>query len=193
MWLATPQLAINFPSAVAKCVRCRSTEKVWSWIIPFRDSLQSLLCEISAKSRWSKWVKTSPWSSMTYRGPTVLAKSWTFSSTQQHFCLSSIKNSKKQKVAGPFNQPVDPVASNIPRYPSIGIKNPMDFSAIFDQTKIGPLRSPNRFPIQAMNRPGGSRSLGLNCKTEICLHFFIGLPSSMQTQLEYILCDEQEV
>lgn len=33
------------------------------------------------------------------------------------------------KDAGPFNSPVDPVALNIPHYPSI-IKNPMDFSTI---------------------------------------------------------------
>jgi hypothetical protein len=36
---------------------------------------------------------------------------------------------KKQKDAIPFNVPVDPVALNIPHYPSI-IKNPMDFSTI---------------------------------------------------------------
>jgi len=53
----------------------------------------------------------------------------TFSSTQWRFCLSTIKNLRKQKDAGPFVQPVDPVALGIPHYPSI-IKNPMDFSTI---------------------------------------------------------------
>jgi hypothetical protein len=53
----------------------------------------------------------------------------TFSNTQWRFCLSTIKNLKKQKDAGPFNQPVDPVALKIPHYPTI-VKNPMDFSTI---------------------------------------------------------------
>jgi hypothetical protein len=53
----------------------------------------------------------------------------TFSNNQWRFCLSTIKNLKKQKDAGPFNHPVDPVALKIPHYPSI-IKNPMDFSSI---------------------------------------------------------------
>jgi hypothetical protein len=36
---------------------------------------------------------------------------------------------KKLKDSGPFLKPVDPVALNIPHYPSI-VKNPMDFSTI---------------------------------------------------------------
>lgn len=36
---------------------------------------------------------------------------------------------KKIKEAAPFLRPVDPVALNIPHYPSI-IKNPMDFATI---------------------------------------------------------------
>jgi len=48
---------------------------------------------------------------------------------QWRFCVSTIKSLKKQKDAGPFLMPVDPVALNIPHYPSI-IKTPMDFSTI---------------------------------------------------------------
>ena len=53
----------------------------------------------------------------------------TFTPHQWRFCLSTIKNLRKHKDAGPFLTPVDPVVLNIPHYPSI-IKNPMDFSTI---------------------------------------------------------------
>ena len=43
--------------------------------------------------------------------------------------MSTIKSLKKLKDAFAFNHPVDPVALNIPHYPSI-IKIPMDFSTI---------------------------------------------------------------
>lgn len=49
--------------------------------------------------------------------------------TQHHFIYNSIKNIKKQKDAGPFLAPVDPIALNIPHYPSI-IPHPMDLSTI---------------------------------------------------------------
>ena len=51
------------------------------------------------------------------------------SSSQYRFCLSTIRSLKKMKEATPFLRPVDPVALNIPHYPSI-IKNPMDFATI---------------------------------------------------------------
>ncbi|PCH33446.1 Bromodomain-containing protein [Wolfiporia cocos MD-104 SS10] len=48
---------------------------------------------------------------------------------QWRFCTSTIRTLKKLKDAGPFLHPVDPVALNIPHYPSI-VKHPMDFSTI---------------------------------------------------------------
>lgn len=48
---------------------------------------------------------------------------------QFRFCQSTVKTLKKLKDAAPFLRPVDPVALNIPHYPSI-IKNPMDFGTI---------------------------------------------------------------
>lgn len=53
----------------------------------------------------------------------------TLSNAQWRFCLSTIKNLKKSKDGLVFLHPVDPVALNIPHYPSI-IKHPMDFSTI---------------------------------------------------------------
>jgi bromodomain-containing factor 1 len=53
----------------------------------------------------------------------------TLNIAQWRFCLSTIKNLKKSKDGVVFLHPVDPVALNIPHYPSI-IKNPMDFSSI---------------------------------------------------------------
>ncbi|KAJ6627170.1 hypothetical protein B0H10DRAFT_1941346 [Mycena sp. CBHHK59/15] len=48
---------------------------------------------------------------------------------QWRFSISTIRNLKKQKDAIPFLRPVDPVALNIPHYPSI-VRSPMDFSTI---------------------------------------------------------------
>ncbi|KAJ4476755.1 bromodomain-containing protein [Lentinula aciculospora] len=48
---------------------------------------------------------------------------------QYRFCQSTVRSLKKMKDASPFLRPVDPVALNIPHYPSI-IKNPMDLSTI---------------------------------------------------------------
>ncbi|KIK71261.1 hypothetical protein GYMLUDRAFT_976433 [Collybiopsis luxurians FD-317 M1] len=53
----------------------------------------------------------------------------TLTVAQYRFCQSTVRSLKKLKDAGPFLRPVDPVALNIPHYPSI-IKNPMDFSTI---------------------------------------------------------------
>ena len=43
--------------------------------------------------------------------------------------MSTIRNLKKMKAAGPFLFPVDPVALKIPHYFSV-VKHPMDFSTI---------------------------------------------------------------
>ncbi|CCM02208.1 uncharacterized protein FIBRA_04288 [Fibroporia radiculosa] len=53
----------------------------------------------------------------------------TISSAQWRFCTSTIRTLKKIKDAGPFLHPVDPVALNVPHYPSI-VKHPMDFSTV---------------------------------------------------------------
>lgn len=53
----------------------------------------------------------------------------TFSVQQHRFCLSTIRSLKKMKDAAAFIHPVDPVALNIPHYPSI-IKSPMDLGTI---------------------------------------------------------------
>ncbi|KAH7908264.1 hypothetical protein BJ138DRAFT_1103658 [Hygrophoropsis aurantiaca] len=53
----------------------------------------------------------------------------TISVAQHRFCLSTIRQLKKLKDAGPFLHPVDPIALNVPHYPTI-IKNPMDLGTI---------------------------------------------------------------
>ncbi|KIM54213.1 hypothetical protein SCLCIDRAFT_1222173 [Scleroderma citrinum Foug A] len=53
----------------------------------------------------------------------------TLSNAQHRFCLSTIRQLKKLKDAHAFLHPVDPVALNVPHYPSI-IKNPMDLGTI---------------------------------------------------------------
>lgn len=53
----------------------------------------------------------------------------TLTVAQYRFCQSTVRTLKKLKDASPFLRPVDPVALNIPHYPSI-IKNPMDFATI---------------------------------------------------------------
>ncbi|KAL5535451.1 hypothetical protein ACEPAF_3545 [Sanghuangporus sanghuang] len=53
----------------------------------------------------------------------------TLSQAQHRFCISTVRNLRKLKDAGPFLLPVDPVALNIPHYPNI-IKHPMDFATI---------------------------------------------------------------
>ncbi|ESK98428.1 transcription regulator [Moniliophthora roreri MCA 2997] len=58
-----------------------------------------------------------------------LSESPSLNVQQYRFCQSTIRTLKKMKDAGPFLRPVDPVALNIPHYPSI-VKHPMDFSTI---------------------------------------------------------------
>jgi hypothetical protein len=53
---------------------------------------------------------------------------------QNKFALSVVRSMKKHKDATPFLLPVDPVALNIPHYPTI-ITNPMDLSTI--EKKLG--------------------------------------------------------
>ncbi|KAG8830786.1 hypothetical protein FRC17_004244 [Serendipita sp. 399] len=53
---------------------------------------------------------------------------------QNKFALSIIRALKKHKDAVPFLQPVDPVALNIPHYPTI-VTNPMDLSTV--EKKLG--------------------------------------------------------
>ncbi|KAL1762446.1 Bromodomain-containing protein [Schizophyllum commune] len=57
------------------------------------------------------------------QGPTTITRD------QFRFMQSTVRSLKKLKDAGPFLRPVDPVALNVPHYPSI-IKNPMDFGTI---------------------------------------------------------------
>ncbi|KAF8649828.1 hypothetical protein AX16_005593 [Volvariella volvacea WC 439] len=61
--------------------------------------------------------------------PVISAGPSTFTNAQWRFCMSTIRSLKKLKDAGPFLKPVDPIALNIPHYPSI-IKYPMDFSTV---------------------------------------------------------------
>ncbi|KIY51397.1 Bromodomain-containing protein [Fistulina hepatica ATCC 64428] len=58
-----------------------------------------------------------------HHGPSTLSRE------QHRFALSTIRQLKRQKDSAPFLHPVDPVALNIPHYPTI-IKHPMDFSTI---------------------------------------------------------------
>lgn len=53
----------------------------------------------------------------------------TLSPVQHRFCLSTVRSLKKLKDASAFVHPVDPVALNIPHYPTI-IKTPMDLGTI---------------------------------------------------------------
>ncbi|KZT74817.1 Bromodomain-containing protein [Daedalea quercina L-15889] len=53
----------------------------------------------------------------------------TFSLAQWRFSTSTVRTLKKMKDSSPFLHPVDPVALNIPHYPSI-VKHPMDFSTV---------------------------------------------------------------
>jgi bromodomain-containing factor 1 len=48
---------------------------------------------------------------------------------QQRYCVAIVKQLKKHRDAWPFLNPVDPVALNIPDYPTI-IKRPMDLSQV---------------------------------------------------------------
>ncbi|KAG1777439.1 hypothetical protein EV702DRAFT_1179538 [Suillus placidus] len=70
-------------------------------------------------------------SSVQTNGDTVVSSNGisTLSSVQHRFCLSTVRSLKKLKDASAFVHPVDPVALNIPHYPTI-IKTPMDLGTI---------------------------------------------------------------
>jgi hypothetical protein len=51
-------------------------------------------------------------------------------------CQNIINWLKRQSKAGPFMEPVDPVALNIPSYPEV-VKNPMDISTLEDKLENG--------------------------------------------------------
>ncbi|KAF8142115.1 Bromodomain-containing protein, partial [Boletus edulis] len=53
----------------------------------------------------------------------------TLTVAQYWFCLSTVRSLRKMKDAAPFLHPVDPVALNIPHYPTI-VKNSMDLGSI---------------------------------------------------------------
>ncbi|KAH9853195.1 Bromodomain-containing protein [Lenzites betulinus] len=61
--------------------------------------------------------------------PLPPSSSPTLSAGQWRFCQSTVRTLKRMKDAGPFLNPVDPVALAIPHYPTI-VKHPMDFSTI---------------------------------------------------------------
>ncbi|KAH6917622.1 hypothetical protein BKA70DRAFT_1215831 [Coprinopsis sp. MPI-PUGE-AT-0042] len=61
--------------------------------------------------------------------PTRSYGSSSITNSQFKYCQSSLRSLKKLKDSIPFLKPVDPVALNIPHYPTI-IKNPMDFSTV---------------------------------------------------------------
>lgn len=68
--------------------------------------------------------------------PTAPVAPWSRPMTQPQnkFALSVVRSLKKNKDAVPFLAPVDPVALNIPHYPTI-VTNPMDLSTI--EKKLG--------------------------------------------------------
>lgn len=70
-----------------------------------------------------------PLSTVRLPTPTARAGDPTLTTAQWRFSTSTIRTLKKMKDTGPFLHPVDPVALNIPHYPSI-VKNPMDFTTI---------------------------------------------------------------
>ncbi|KAF8338313.1 Bromodomain-containing protein [Cantharellus anzutake] len=61
--------------------------------------------------------------------PTPPPTHTTISPAQFKFALSTLRSLRKNKDAGPFNQPVDPVVLGIPHYLTV-IKRPMDLSTI---------------------------------------------------------------
>jgi bromodomain-containing factor 1 len=65
----------------------------------------------------------------TTNGHTDRPSAATLSTAQHKFCASTVRTLKKMKDCSPFLRPVDPVALNIPHYPSI-VKHPMDFSTV---------------------------------------------------------------
>lgn len=81
----------------------------------------------------------------------------------QKQCLAIIKKLRSQrKQAWAFNEPVDPVALNIPDYPDI-IKHPMDLATLEGLLASGAIETPDQFVAQmrtifrnsyVYNRPG---------------------------------------
>ncbi|KAG2032951.1 Bromodomain-containing protein [Suillus americanus] len=63
----------------------------------------------------------------------------TLSPVQHRFCLSTVRSLKKLKDGAAFVHPMDPVALNIPHYPSI-IKTLMDFGTIDTEEFISDVR-----------------------------------------------------
>ncbi|KAG1140984.1 hypothetical protein G6F38_008738 [Rhizopus arrhizus] len=71
----------------------------------------------------------------------------TASSKVMKYCLQTVKELKKQKykhLSFPFLYPVDPVALNIPDYPTI-VKHPMDLSTIETKLNRNEYDSPDAF------------------------------------------------
>ena len=66
----------------------------------------------------------------------------------QKQCLAIIKKLRSQrKQAWAFNEPVDPVALNIPDYPDI-IKHPMDLATLENTLVSGAIETPDQFVAQ---------------------------------------------
>ena len=77
----------------------------------------------------SEPAATSVFPNGTAQSATPAPATSALSTAQFRFCQSTIRSLKKLKDAAPFLYPVDPIALNIPHYPSV-IKNPMDFSTV---------------------------------------------------------------
>jgi len=67
-------------------------------------------------------------------------------------CLKVVRTLKKMKIAGPFLHPVDPLALNIPDYPTI-IKHPMDLSTVEAKLQRTESDAPAAEIGDAMNQP----------------------------------------
>jgi hypothetical protein len=77
-----------------------------------------------------------------------------FTVQQWKFCNSVLKNTKKLKDAAPFLHPVDPIALNIPHYPTI-IKHPMDLGTVDRKLQAGNPQKPETNPeIPLYTTPG---------------------------------------
>ncbi|TFY59503.1 hypothetical protein EVJ58_g5736 [Rhodofomes roseus] len=74
-------------------------------------------------------TKATPLPSSTPAPPSSAPPVPTLSLAQWRFSTSTVRTLKKMKDASPFLHPVDPVALNIPHYPSI-VKHPIDFSTV---------------------------------------------------------------
>jgi len=61
-------------------------------------------------------------------------------------CYEIIKNLKKHSLSGPFLQPVDPVAFNLPDYLEI-IQDPLDLSTVERNLKVGLYQNSQQFAV----------------------------------------------